>query len=212
MSQNLSLEQAERKVFHSTANDGLWDIFLGVFFLQFIIALYLSESLGDFWSSAIFLPIFAVMYLVIRFVRKKVVEPRIGVVKFGPIRISKIKRFSYIMLAFNLVALILGAWAAFSFDRTSGDIFPYMFSLILLAGFSMAAFFLDFYRLYLYGLLAALAPVIGEWLWKNGYATHHGWPYTFGVVSGIMILVGLFIFFRLLLNNPVPDQSLSEES
>jgi len=212
MSQPISLKEVERKVFRSTVNDGLWDIFLGIFFLEFVIAPYLSESMGDFWSVAVFLPFWAVIYLAIKLIRKKVVEPRIGVVKFGPTRISKIKRFSYVMLAFNSIALILGIWAALSFNRTSGEAIPYMFSILLLTGFSMAAFFLEFNRLYVYGLLIAIAPIVGEWLWTNQYATHHGWPVTFGVVSGIMILVGLVIFIRLLRSNPVPDNFLTAES
>ena len=211
MSKNISLKQAERKVFHSSVNDGLWDIFLGFFFLEFVIAPYLSESMGDFWSVAVFLPVWAVVYLVIRLLREKVLAPRMGKVKFGPARISKIKRFSFVMLAYNIIVMMLGLWAAFSFDRTSGQAIPYIFSLILLVGFSLAAFFLEFNRLYLYGLLVALAPPVGEWLWGNGYSSHHGFPITFGAVSGIMILVGLSIFVRLLRNSPVPENFLSEE-
>ena len=56
MSQKISLREAERKAFRSRYNDGLWDILLGCFFLMFVIAPYLSASLGDFWSSAVFLP------------------------------------------------------------------------------------------------------------------------------------------------------------
>lgn len=208
MSQQISLKEAERKVFHSTANDGLWDIFLGIFFLEFVIAPFLSESMGDFWSAAIFLPVWAVAYSVIRFLRKKMVEPRIGVVKFGPTRISKMKRFSYVMLAFNVIALGLGVWAAFSVDKASGDPIPFMFSLVLLSGFSLAAFFLDINRLYFYGLLMAFAPVVGEWLWKNGYASHHGWPVTFGVISGIMILIGMSMFIRVLRSAPIPNEMI----
>jgi len=212
MSQQISLKEAERKVFLSTANDGLWDIFLGIFFLEFVIAPFLSESMGDFWSVAVFLPVWAVVYLVIRFLRKTVVEPRIGVVKFGPTRVSKMKRFSYVMLAFNVIALGLGVWAAFSVDSASGDPIPYMFSLVLLSGFSLAAFFLEVNRLYIYGLLMAFAPVVGEWLWSNGYASHHGWPVTFGVISGIMILVGLSMFIRILRSSPAQNDFLSAGS
>ena len=212
MSQPISLKEAERKVFHSTANDGLWDIFLGIFFLEFVIAPFLSESMGDFWSVAVFLPVWAVVYLVMRFLRKKVVEPRIGVVKFGRTRVSKMKRFSYVMLAFNVIVLGLSFWASITAQRASGDPIPYMFSLVLLSGFSLAAFFLDINRLYIYGLLIALAPVAGEWLWNNGYASHHGWPVTFGVISGIMILVGLSMFIRLLRSSPDTSDFLSVES
>ena len=146
------------------------------------------------------------------FEQPPVFQPRIGVVKFGPTRVSKMKRFSYVMLAFNVIALGLGAWAAFSVDKASGDPIPYMFSLVLLSGFSLAAFFLEINRLYLYGLLIALAPVAGEWLWKNGYASHHGWPVTFGVISGIMILVGLSMFARILRSSPAPNDFLSAGS
>jgi len=208
MSQQLSLKEAERKVFLSTINDGLWDIFLGLFFLEFVIAPYLSETMGDFWSVAVFLPFWTLAYLAIRLVRKKVVEPRIGMVKFGPARVSKLKRFSWLMLVFNIVVFGLGIWAAINASQTSGQIIPYMFSLIMLSGFSLAAFLLEFNRLYVYGLLLALSPVIGEWLWNNANATHHGWPITFGAVSGIMILVGLTIFFRLLRSTSVPNNLL----
>jgi len=208
MSQQLSLKEAERKVFLSTINDGLWDIFLGLFFLEFVIPPYLSETMGDFWSVAVFLPFWTLAYLAIRLVRKKVVEPRIGMVKFGPARVSKLKRFSWLMLVFNIVVFGLGIWAAINASQTSGQIIPYMFSLIMLSGFSLAAFLLEFNRLYVYGLLLALSPVIGEWLWNNANATHHGWPITFGAVSGIMILVGLTIFFRLLRSTSVPNNLL----
>lgn len=56
MSQQISLKDAERKVFRITYNHGLWDVFLGCFFLIFVIGPYLSSSLGDFWSSFVFLP------------------------------------------------------------------------------------------------------------------------------------------------------------
>jgi hypothetical protein len=82
------------------------------------------------------------------------------------------------------------------------------FGLILLLAFSLAAYFLDFGRLYLYGLLVGLSPLVGEWLWNQGIATHHGFPMTFGTAAGIMILVGLAVFARLLRDNPVPTQGV----
>lgn len=50
--------------------------------------------------------------------------------------------------------------------------------------------------------------MIGEWLWTQGYATHHGFPITFGISAGIMILVGLAVFVRLLRDNPVPTNEI----
>ncbi len=76
--------------------------------------------------------------------------------------------------------------------------------LTLLIGFSAAAYFLDFPRLYAYGLLGALAPLIGEWLYQNMGASHHGFPIVFGTLAGVMILTGLVTFIRFLQNNPLP--------
>ena len=56
MTAEISLKEAERKVFKATFQDGMWDIFIGCIVLQFAIAPLLSSKLGDFWSSVIFLP------------------------------------------------------------------------------------------------------------------------------------------------------------
>jgi len=77
MSPQISLKDAERKVFQSTFADGLWDVLLGCWFpMQLAIAPFLSVSMGDFWSSAVFLPFWGAIYLVIWLVRKKVVIAR----------------------------------------------------------------------------------------------------------------------------------------
>jgi len=209
MSQNISLKDAERKVFRTAHNDGLWDIFLGCFFLEFAITPLLSTSLGDFWSSAVFIPILLLVYLMIRLVRKNVIKPRIGVVKFGRSRINKLKKFSFVMLVVNIIAAILGFIVAMNFRRIAGETIPLILGMIFLIGFSIAAYFLDFSRLYLYGLLAALSPLVGEWLFINGIASHHGFPIAFGTTAGVMIIVGLVIFLRLLHNNPILIEAIS---
>ena len=158
-----------------------------------------------------FLPFWGLVFLVLWLVRKYVVSPRIGVVKFGPARRTKLAKFSVVMLVVNVVALILGFVAAMSFGSVPGQMISAIFGLILLIGFSMAAYFLDFNRLYIYGLLAGLSPLVGEWLYTHGKATHHGFPITFGTSAGIMILVGLAVFLRLLRNNPAPIEGIPPE-
>lgn len=66
MSQPFSMKEAERKVFRTVANDRLWGLLLGSFFLMFAIAPLLSVHIGDFWSSAVFLPVWGALYLVIQ--------------------------------------------------------------------------------------------------------------------------------------------------
>lgn len=208
MSQRISLKDAERKVFKSTFADGLWDIFLSFFVLQFAIGPFLSTSMGDFWSSAMLIPILGVAYLAIWVVRKYVVAPRVGVVEFGAVRKTRLKRFTMIMLAINLIAFLLGIIAALRFPSMPVGGSNIIFGLILLIIFSTAAYFLDFPRLYLYGLLTALAPQIGEWLFQNKDTPHHGYPIVFGTVAGIMFLTGLVTFVRFLANNPLPNEAM----
>ena len=209
MSQQISLKDAERKVFQSTFADGLWDVFLGCWFpLQLAIGPLLSRSMGDFWSSAVFLPFWGAVYLIIRGVRKKVVAPRVGMVEFGAARKTRLKKYTVVMLVINVIAFILGLIAAFRF-RTLPLGGPNMvLGLILLIGFSTAAYFLDFPRLYVYGLLGALGTQIGEWLYQNMGASHHGYPIVFGTLAGVMILTGLVTFARFLRNNPLPAEDV----
>ena len=211
MSEQVSLKQVERQAFTSIYNDGLWDIFLGCFLLIFVIAPFLSASMGDFWSSVVFLPFWGGVYLVIRRIRQHVVAPRVGTAKFGRARKAKLRKFTVVMLAANLVALVLGFVAAANIGRISGHAVAPVFGLIFLIGFSTAAYFLDFSRLYVYGLLTGLSPLVGEWLWVHNKASHHGFPLTFGITAAVMILVGLVLFVRLLRENPVAVAELPSE-
>jgi len=212
MSELISLKDAERKAFRIAYDDGLWDVLLGCFFLMFVIAPYLSNSLGDFWSSAVFLPFWALVYLAVTLIRRYVVAPRIGVVKLGRARMAKLTTFTSVMLILNGIALMLGILAAVSIGSVPGQLIGIIFGLILLLGFSLAAYWLDFGRLYVYGLLVGLSPAVGEWLWARGYAAHHGFPITFGTAAGIMLLVGLAFFVRLLRSNPIPTEVSASRS
>ena len=211
MTGQISLKEAEKKAFRIRHDDGLWDILLGCFFLVFAIAPFLSPSLGDFWSSAVFVPFWGMVFLLVRLIRKWVVVPRMGVVKLGRARKTKLLKLSIVMLVVNVVAFIVGIVAAMTVGSVPGQMPAIILGLTLLIGFSVAAYFLDFTRLYVYGLLVGLSPLIGEWLWTQGLASHHGFPITFGTAAGIMMLVGLFVFFRLLRDNPVPIEGMPME-
>lgn len=200
-----SLKFAERRAFQTTFADGLWDVLIGSFVLEFAIAPLLSTALGDFWSSAVFLPFWGLIYLAIQLTRKYVLAPRVGSARYGKARQQRLRRFSLVMIAINILALILGILTLLTIERPIDGLRTGLFGFILMAGFSLAAYLLDFPRLYVYGLLLLLAPPVGEWLYANHGVAHHGFPVVFGFVSGVMILTGLFLFVRLLINNPVVD-------
>jgi hypothetical protein len=209
VSQGISLKQAEKRVFATTFQDGLWDVFGGCFILLFALAPFLSTTgLGDFWSSFVFLPFWAAVYLAIRSIRKRVVAPRVGVVRFGPFRKAKLWRFAVLALIVNVAGLVIGFLAARSSSRSGWTVLM-PFAALVLTMFSAAAYFLDCPRLYVYGVMVATAPLVGEWLYVTLGARHHGFPITFGTASGLMIGVGLIKFARLLRDHPVPGPHTS---
>ena len=205
MLNTLSLKDAERKVFRTTFLDGLWDIFIGCFFLQFAFAPLLSSSLGDFWSSAVFLPFWAFLFILIWVIKKSVVVPRLGLVKFGAARRAQLSKFTLIMLGINIVALIIGFFFAMRSDVSMGLFYSATVGFMVLLLSSIAAQFLECVRFFMYGCLFFLSLMIGEWLFIQYKIPHHGFPVTFGISSFIIILTGIILFLRMLRNYPLPE-------
>lgn len=211
MEHDLSL--VERATFRATADSGLWDIFLASFFAMFAIAPLLSGRLGDFWSSAVFLPVWAAVYAVIRIVQARVVRPRIGSVRFAAPRRKRLATLAGVMLVLNCVALAAGIVAAGRAPTGGQWVFPIAFSLMLLVGFTLAGWLLQIPRLFLYGLTLAAAPAVGEVLWRRGLASHHGFPLVFGVCAAVILAIGIVRFIRFLPprpdteGNPVPGSN-----
>jgi hypothetical protein len=209
----ISLKTAERKAFQTTFADGLWDVLIGSFALMFAIAPLLSASLGDFWSSAIFLPFWGAVYLAIWLARKYMVAPRIGTVSFARPRREKIARFTMLMLIVNSLAAVLGIIVVVLINQRAGTeavrplglVIQFILGLFLLVGFSLSAYLLEYARLYFYGLLLFAAPFGGEWLSVNYGAAHHGYPITFGIAAAVIVVVGVLTFLRLLRDNPPLD-------
>jgi len=200
-----SLKEAERKVFRTTLLDGLWDIFIGAFFLQFGIAPLLSSRLGDFWSSAVFLPFWFFLLLLIWWAKKSVVVPRLGSVKFSATRRARLSKFTFIMLGINIISLIVGFFFALQSDLTLGLFHSAALGFMVLLLSSIAAHFLECGRFFIYGCLFFLSIWVGEWLFIQYKIPHHGFPITFGISAGIIILTGLTLFIRMLRQYPLPE-------
>lgn len=195
---NADLKRIERDTFRAAMDTGLWDIFLASFFAIFAIAPHLSVHLGDWWSAAVFVPVWVLVYVIIRIVHTRVVIPRVGLIEVGARRRGRMKWFTSIMLVANVVVFAVGIYAATRATPGQGPVFPYMFSLMLLLMFSTAAYFLDIPRFFFYGVLLAGAPLVGEELWQRGYVSHHGFPVVFGVAATFIFVSGLVRFWRIL--------------
>jgi hypothetical protein len=159
----------------------------------------------------IFLPFWGLVYGAIWLLRRHVVAPRIGRATLGRARRARMSKLTRVLLAINLVALAGGVVVAWNYASVPGMLAAGLLGMALLIAFSFAAYLLDFPRFYVYGLLLGLSPLVGEWLFANGYASHHGFPVVFGFTSAVMILTGLVVFLRLVRDNPVPAEAPQPE-
>lgn len=202
------LKQLERSAFRSKFNDGLLDITIGFLFFTFSQIPHLTDlGWGDFWSSMILLPAYSIAWLFYRLMKKYVITPRAGIFKYGQDRKQMLVRLNIFSLVVLSASLILGLISLYKFSPGSWN--PLIsFSLILLIGFCLSGWYLNMGRLIVYGFLIALAFVVGELLFRQGLATHHGIPLALGSTASLIIMSGLFLFLRFINKHQPADPEI----
>ena len=214
MSRTISLKELERKAFTSTFQDGLWDLFLGLQLLAWGLAPLLEEivPLSDWWVAVLTAPLMLV-YLTIFAAKKYITAPRIGRVKFGSKRKAKVKGVVAMTFVILLLGLFVGAlwWGGTKTglpEWVAGiPLPPVIWMVLLITGFSSAAYFLDFSRLYLYGVLYAISLPTRIILKQNPDLGSVSLIAYF-VSGSVMVLVGAILFIRFLHNYPLlPEEA-----
>ena len=85
--------------------------------------------------------------------------------------------------------------------------YPIGLGMVVLVGFSVGAYVTSISRYYLYGLMLAVAPLVGEWLWREDLATHHGYPIVFGAAAVIIFITGMARFTGIVRRYPLPPDT-----
>jgi len=201
MNSQTSLKKLEQSIFLETLRDGVIDIKIGCLLLIFSVAPLLSSRLGEFWSSAIFLPIWLAVFYGLSTIKRTQILPWIGKVEYGTYRKKRLKIINLVILTFNLVVFGFGLLTFFNIFEFQGWI---PLSVLMLLGFSLAGFMIVSPRLYLYGILTAFAHLLGEYLYQKHGFPHHGFPATFGVLAGAFILTGLVMMLNIFRRYPLP--------
>lgn len=200
MNTPLNLKELERKAFRSFYQDGIWDIFFGLMmFAMYAFTLFNeTENNGLPVVGLILIEIMAVMFLI--FGKKYITAPRLGNVEFGK---GRKRKLGYI-LGLNIFTLLVGIGLFIGFEQISLDttqselLVPLGFGIWIAFLTSLMAFFLDFDRLYIYGLIygAAFAAVLLLDI-----------PILFLIASLLILLPGLLIFSRFLLTTkPIEER------
>jgi hypothetical protein len=165
-----NLREIEKKAYMSYHQDGLLDIFVGVYILGFGLGIWADIIVGFFGFGSIMPAILIATVLPIWIAAKrKITMPRIGFVKFGP---RGTQRLMGVLI--GLAILGLGFFMAVTFTSTSTHggpplwlqtIVEYGMIVIGLASLTICSLFgysMGLRRLYAYGLLALTLLVIGH--------------------------------------------------
>ena len=158
-------KEIERRVFSSFFQAGFIEAFTGIFLLQLgLPALFSRSGFGDLESALLALPIALTLLVVVFIVRRFVVIPRLGHVKFLP---ERRRRLSKLVLV-PVLTLIAGAVVGYIFSENTSLRHTFVgqipFSLMPIIIFSAAAYFLDMKRLYIYGVIVGLIFPLGKYL------------------------------------------------
>ena len=212
MSPNINLKELERKAWTSYFQDGLWDIYLGLLLLAMAIGALLSDiGVPGAWHMTIYGTLMVLSMLVLWASKKFITVPRMGRVKFGPKRKAKLNWVRVVLLLSVLVeAGVFVAGLAMRGNRLEqlsvAFFFPAAWVVNAIVVFSLGAYFLDFNRLYLIGVLYAL-PVPLDILFHK-FASMDLTFFAIGVPAIVILIVGLVMLVRFLRDYPLlPEEA-----
>lgn len=186
-------KQIERRVFTSFFQAGFIEAFTGIFLLQLgFPALFSRSGFGDWQSALLTLPIALILLIAVFLVRRFVVIPRLGHVKFLPERRRKLSK----LIIVPILTLIAGAIVGYIFMENASlrHIFvgQIPFSLIPIIVFGAAAYFLDMKRLYVYGAIVGLVFPLGKYL-ETVIVSRNTLPVT--ILLTAFVFLGIAIVF-----------------
>jgi hypothetical protein len=210
MSLNINLKELERKAWMSYFQDGLWDIYLGLLLLAMAVWALLSDvGFSESWGMALFIGLEVLAMLVLWVGKKVITVPRMGRVKFGPRRKAKLNWVRVVLLLSVLVgAGVLVAGLAMRGNRLEqlsvAFLFPAAWVVNAVVVFSLGAYFLDFSRLYLIGIMYAL-PVPLDIVFRKFSDIDLSFL-AFGAPAMVILIIGLVMFARFLREYPLPTE------
>ena len=215
MSERISLKELERKAWRSFFQDGLWDIYLGLLLLgmgsgRLIRYTGLPEESG--WSLLPNLAMSIVSMIFLWAGKRFITVPRMGRVKIGQKGKARKRKARMLVTASVLVGVVLFVIAMVARGNPPRRlnltiVFPAVYVLNMLVIFSLGAYFLDFSRLYLIGVMYAL-PVPLDIALDEFVGIDIGFA-AFAAPAAVILLTGAVLFIRFLRDYPVPTQGPS---
>lgn len=201
MSKSIDLKALEKKAWRSVFQDGLWDIYLGILLMAFAVSAWLDTlSISEDLRMGIYIGVMLFAMLVLGVGKRFITIPRMGRVKFG-VKRKKMQNYTRLVLLFSVVVGLIMYWVTASiYAGESGGIFSmrwlmplvWVLNIVIVAG--AAAYFLEYDRLYIIGLLYALTVPL-DFVIKIATQVDVG-MYIFLVAGLIILLMGSVYLYR----------------
>jgi MFS family permease len=208
MATDVNLKQLERRVFGSYFHDGLWDIY-GAFL---VLGIGFTMVIG--WDYLML--VFAVLAVGLLLFRKRIIAPRLGLVKFSPERQTKTKRSTLIAMIALTFTMLLGVVFFVLFSTNSvpewlniwmGYYFLAAFGGIQALLVAIAAYIVGVWRYYVYAALIFIAYVIAGILRPGDMES-----IPILIAGSIVLVSGVVILARFLRKHPSPSQETDNAS
>ena len=179
MTQTLDMKNAEKQVFRiADFEDGIWEIYLGLFFTMMSFFPVTRELLGPALNAVLILGVTILLAATALIAKKRIILPRTALMKFGPKTKKKVKEANFITLGLVFATFILVIFGANSLIKTpASELLPQWFSdfsidlifaLITIGFFCLIAYFTVAACFYLYGVLIG-ASVLMKFLQEHPF-------------------------------------------
>lgn len=196
MLQDIDLKKIERKAWMSYFQDGLYDIFLGLFVFGWGLMMLTDMA----WLAGAW---FVVFYTTILGLKKRITYPRIGYVKFG----QKQTRLTAKFILLGVILMLLGLLVFWLFNTGSRPQWLSEYFLLLFGGMiaivvSLIGYWIKVSRLFIYAVLIFAASALNQW---------GNIPMKFGLIvaGSLIMLYGVAVLVQFIRKYPIPP---SEES
>ena len=213
ISESIDLKEIEKKTWRSTLEDGILDIYFGILVLSIGIGMSLSHILPDPLDKIMVAIPFGIGLTFFILGKKFITQPRLGYVKFGlQQKARKIK--TIIILSINFIVILIINIIRFtnpdSILRFPGILDGLIIGLLFLtAPLFFVAYILQYPRLYFYAILFGISFFLSDLL-----AIFIPEPLdtliTFGIISGIVIFIGVVFLIKFIRKYPLPKEEMAE--
>jgi hypothetical protein len=202
MTYTLDLRQLERKAWKSVHQDGLLDIFCGLVLLQVGVSLWIQHAAG-YWTLVFGIAFNSLAVAGLIAGKKLITVPRMGRVEFGQIRKAKSLQLTILLSLAVLLGVALIMLSLTDVVQLPGWAVPAaLIAANMLFVFGMLGYFLDYPRLYIYGLLYAAA--FPSWVVLIELADIR-FPVVSVLSAAVMVLLGCKGLFQFTSRYPVPS-------